>query len=85
MSGLWSFFGSSKNRERLAFFGGGAVVIVTGLWTAFVYFFPPKSDAGRSGTNVTATSGGVAVGGSVTNSTLTAGSAAGGEHLSKGK
>lgn len=60
---IMSGFLSKKNREVIAWWGGGAVVVIAGLWTAFVYFFPPKP-AGRSGgTGMTATNGGVTVGG----------------------
>jgi hypothetical protein len=80
-----SLIDSKEKRERLAFLGGGLVVIIGGLWAAFVYFYPPKSDGVSSGTNVSATSGGVAVGGNVTNSTVTAGTPAGGDPAQKRK
>ena len=40
MGSLWS----PGNRNTLSWLGGGAVVVITGLWAAFVYFFPPKKD-----------------------------------------
>ena len=80
-----SFLDSNEKRERLAFLGGGLVVVIAGLWTAFVYFYPPKSAVVSSGTNVSATSGGVAVGGNVTNSTVTIGTPAGGDPAEKRK
>jgi hypothetical protein len=70
---LWSFFPSKKNRELIAWWGGGAVIVISGLWAAFVYFFPPKSDVGSGKSGVSASSGGVAVGGNVSGSTITTG------------
>lgn len=51
-----SLIGSKEKRERLAFLGGGLVVMVGGLWAAFVFFYPSKSATVSSGTNVSATS-----------------------------
>ena len=80
-----SLIDSKEKRERLAFLGGGLVVIIGGLWGAFVYLYPPKSDRVSGGTTVSATSGGVAVGGSITDSTLTTGAPAGGDPAQKRK
>jgi hypothetical protein len=41
---LWSFLAKPGNRKILSWLGGGAVVVIAGLWAAFVYFFPPKND-----------------------------------------
>jgi hypothetical protein len=68
---VWSFLGSKKNREIIGWIGGGIVVIIAGLWTAFVYFHPPKSDSGEGKRDVSASHGGVAVGGNVKDSTIT--------------
>jgi hypothetical protein len=60
------------NREIISWLAGGAVVIITGLWAAFVYIFPPKHEEGeRSGAE--ANCGGIAIGGNVTSATITAG------------
>jgi TIR domain len=65
----WVFLRQKKNREVLAWIGGGLVVVAAGLWAIFVYVFPPKKD----GSDVQANCGGVAVGGNVSGSTITAG------------
>ena len=41
MNSLWRFLRDKRNQQVLGWFGGGLVVAVTGLWVAFVYFFPP--------------------------------------------
>jgi hypothetical protein len=69
---LWKFFTNSKNREILSWLGGGVVVIATGIWVAIVYFFPPHEASGPA--SVQANCGGVAIGGNVTGTTITAGS-----------
>jgi len=65
-----SFFRSKRNRDLIAWWGAGAVIVVSGLWTAFVYFFPPKSDAGDRKSGVSASYGGIAIGGNVSGSTV---------------
>ena len=52
MSGLWAFLGSKKNREIIGWLGGGIVVVIAGLWAAFVYFFPLKKDGDGPGPQV---------------------------------
>jgi hypothetical protein len=44
----WGFLGERSNRKVLAWIGGGMVVVAAGLWTAFVYIFPPKHEDGGS-------------------------------------
>jgi hypothetical protein len=73
MSRFWDFIRLKGNRERLAWLGGGAVVVVTGLWTAFVYLFPLKTEPAIGETKLTASCGSVAIGGNVTDATITAG------------
>jgi hypothetical protein len=85
MSGIGSFFRSKKNRELIAWWGGGVLIVISGLWTAFVYFFPPKSDTGDRKGDVSASSGGIAIGGNVSNSTVSASSKPVGETEPKGK
>jgi hypothetical protein len=41
---MWSFLAKPKNQKTLSWLGGGAVVVIAGLWAAFVYFFPLKKD-----------------------------------------
>jgi hypothetical protein len=57
----------------LAWIGGGLVAAVAGLWTVLVYTFPPKhEDGGSSGAQ--ANCGGIAIGGNVSGTTITASS-----------
>jgi hypothetical protein len=73
MRQLWSFLRLKKNREILAWIGGGLTAAVIGLWTAFVYFSDtPKTSPSSPG--VQASCGSVGVGGNVSGSTITAGS-----------
>jgi TIR domain len=76
--GLWGFLRNKRNRQVLGWLGGGLVVVATGLWAAFVYFFPPvKSPEAKSSEptppSVQANCGGIAIGRDVTGSTITAG------------
>ena len=46
MNAFWRFLRDKRNQQVLGWLGGGLVVSATGLWAAFVYFFPPgKSEA----------------------------------------
>jgi hypothetical protein len=75
--GLWGFLRDKSNQQVLGWLGGGLVVAVTGLWAAFVYFFPPgKSPEAKSSApavSVQADCSGIAIGGNVTGATITAG------------
>jgi len=83
VSGIRSFLGSKKNRDILAWLGGGLVAVVVALWTAFVYFHPPMVEGGEGKSAVTASHGGVSVGGN-TNSTINTSPATGGESQLQG-
>ncbi len=76
MRQLWSFIGQKKNREILAWIGGGVAVFVTGLWTAFIYFSAPDKTK-TSSPNVEASCGSVGVGGNVSGTTITASNSGG--------
>jgi hypothetical protein len=71
---LWAFLHKRSNREVLAWIGGGLVILAAGLWTVFVYMFPPKHEDGEH-SGAQANCGGVAIGGNVTGTAITAGSA----------
>jgi len=78
MNALWRFLRDKRNQQVLGWLGGGLVVAATGLWAAFVYFFPPgKSPEATSleptPSSVQAKCGGIAIGRDVTGSTITAG------------
>jgi TIR domain len=68
------FLRERSNREVLAWIGGGLVVLAAGLWTGFVYIFPPKHEDGAP-SGAQANCGAVAIGGNVSGTTITAGSA----------
>ena len=77
MNAMWRFLRGKRNQQVLGWHGGGLVVAATGLWAAFVYFFPPgKSPEATSQEptppSVQANCGGIAVGHDVTGSTITA-------------
>jgi hypothetical protein len=72
---LWKFIRNGKNREILSWLGGGAVVIIAGAWAAVVYFLPAQKPPESRPANVEANCGGVAIGGSVTGTTITGGAA----------
>jgi hypothetical protein len=72
---IWQFLQDEKNQRMLTLIGGGLVVVVGGLWTAFVYFFPaPEAKHGPPQKQIEAECGSVAIGGDVSGTTITAGS-----------
>jgi hypothetical protein len=71
---IWQFLQDEKNQRMLTLIGGGLVVVVGGLWTAFVYFFPaPEAKPGPPQKQIEAECGSVAIGGDVSGATITAG------------
>jgi hypothetical protein len=42
--GAWSLIDTEEKRARLGFLGAGAATVIAGIWAAFVYFHPPKTD-----------------------------------------
>lgn len=73
MRELWRFIRQRRNREVLGWLGGGLVVAAAGLWAAIVYFFPAHNSPEAKPGNVEAHCGGVAIGGNVTGTSITAG------------
>ena len=67
MGQLWSFVGLKKNREILAWAGGGLAAVIAGLWTTFSD--TPKTSA--STPSVQASCGSVASGGGMFGNTIT--------------
>jgi hypothetical protein len=55
--GLWRFIKDRKNRELVSWLGGGAVVIVAGIWTVFVFFLNHDKKPGSSTATVVNPSG----------------------------
>ena len=75
-NGLWGFLRDKGNQQVLGWLGGGLVVAATGLWAAFVYFFPhAKPPEARSSVpvSVQADCSAIAIGGNVTGATITTG------------
>jgi hypothetical protein len=71
---IWQFLQDEKNQRMLTLIGGGLAVVVGGLWTAFVYFFPAP-EAKPPQKQIEADCGSVAiVGSNATGATITAGS-----------
>jgi hypothetical protein len=86
MGKFWSFLLDKANREVLGWIGGGLVVAAAGLWAVIVYVFPPSSKSSPSaGATTSANCGGIAVGGNVSGSTVTAGNATGSDCSQKPK
>jgi hypothetical protein len=88
--GLWSFLRDKRNQQVLGWLGGGLVVVATGAWAAFVYFFPvekPRSPPTVQATppTVQAECGGVAIIGNVTGATITGGGTTGSDCTGKPK
>ena len=65
---LWSFT-RPANREVITWIGGGLVVVVGGVW-AVVKFFAKKESGAGAALSVRADRGGVAAGGSISNSSI---------------
>jgi len=83
---FWAFLQQEQNRQVLGWIGGGLVVAATGAWAAFVYFVPAqKSSEPPRPANVEANCGGVAVGGNVSGTVITAGSPSNAECATKPK
>jgi hypothetical protein len=77
MTSFWRFLRDKHNQQVLGWLGGGLVVAATGLWVAFVYFFPPakspEAKSPQSSPAVKADRGGIAIGGDVSGTTITGG------------
>jgi hypothetical protein len=90
MNSFWRFLREKRNQQVLGWLGGGLVVAATGLWVAFVYFFPPlKSPETKASepvpVNVQADCSGIAIGGNVTGATITTGATTNSDCASKPK
>jgi hypothetical protein len=71
---IWQSLQDEKNQRMLTLIGGGLAVVIGGLWTAFVYFFPaPGPKPGPPQKQIEAECGSVAIGGDVSGATITAG------------
>lgn len=73
MATLWALLRKKSNREIIAWLGSGTVVVITALWTAFVYLSPPKKVDRGGSINVEAHCGSAAVLGNLSGSSITVG------------
>jgi hypothetical protein len=62
-------------RAELGWLGGGLLALAVGGYAALVYFFPPHKAAMLKTNNIEANCGGVAIGGDVTGTNITVGTA----------
>jgi hypothetical protein len=90
MNSFWRFLRDKRNQQVLGWLGGGLVVAATGLWVAFVYFFPPLKFPETKASepvpvNVQADCSGIAIGGNVTGATITTGATTNSDCASKPK
>jgi hypothetical protein len=67
LDAFWSLLKDPANRDVLTWIGGGFVVVIGGVWAVVKYFAKPD---GGAGTSVRADRGGVAAGGSISNSPI---------------
>jgi len=75
MGSFWAFLSVPKNQKTLSWLGGGLVVVIAGVWAAFVYFVPAKDDHGGGSNKVEASCGSAAVQGTMIGSSITTGGA----------
>lgn len=64
MSALWEWLSEPANQRTLAFIGGGLVVAVGAVWKGYVYLAKKKEPPPSP--QMSASSGGIAVGGNIT-------------------
>jgi hypothetical protein len=64
MTTLWAIVRKKSNREIISWLGGGAVIVIGGLWALFVYVLPPKppEDKDKPRPAIEATNGGIVIG-----------------------
>jgi len=96
MNSFWRFLRDKRNQQVLGWIGGGLVFVATGLWAAFIHFFPLQKPAETKASeqpaasepapaNVQAECSGIAIGGNVTVATVTTGATTNTECASKPK
>lgn len=85
MNSLWRFLLDKRNQQVLGWLGGGLAAAVTGLWVAFVYFFPSVELPATKAATVQANCSAVAIGGNVTGATIATGTTTNSDCASKPK
>jgi hypothetical protein len=73
LNNLWSFLLDENNRDVLAWIGGGAVVIVCGVWAVVKFILSRRTGKSAPAPKVTATRGGVAAGRDISGSKIDTG------------
>jgi hypothetical protein len=76
MRRAWNFIQIKRNRDILAWIGGGVVVAAGGIFAAVTFLWPPNERPSSDGpaTHVEASEGAIAIGGDVRNSEVRTGS-----------
>jgi tetratricopeptide (TPR) repeat protein len=69
LDAFWSWLQDPANRDVIGWIGGGVVVVIGGVWAVVKYFAKPGGDGGAA-RSVRADRGGVAAGGSISNSSI---------------
>jgi len=97
MDSFWRFLRDKRNQQVLGWLGGGLVVAATGLWAAFIYFYPSVESSKKKASEpasasvsvptpkVQADCSGVAIGGNVSGATITTGATTNSGCTSKAK
>ena len=75
MGGFWKFIRSKSNRERLAWLGGGAVVVFARGMDGVCIFLAAEKKFKRRETEINANCGSVGIAGPVSGATIIAGGA----------
>jgi hypothetical protein len=71
-SNVWAFVQDLHNQAVLSWVGGGLVVVVGGLWTAFKFFAQKDKLRTEPPPTVSASNGGVAAGRDIRNTKINA-------------
>ncbi len=58
---LWRYVQRAKNREVLAWCGGGVAALAVGGWAVFVYFFPAERSKPTAASTTTVTQAGTGI------------------------
>jgi hypothetical protein len=69
LDAFWTWLRNPGNQQTLGWIGGGVVVVVGGVWAVVTFFVRKESGAGAA-SSVRADRGGVAAGGSISNSPI---------------
>ena len=97
MDSFWRFLRDERNQQVLGWLGGGLVVAATGLWAAFIYFYPSVESSETKASEpapakvseptpkVQADCSGIAIGGNVSSATITTGATTNSGCASKAK